>query len=60
MWREMAIVGSELDGPMERLTAAGQLDVYRHDGYWFAMDTIREKRILEQEWESGQAPWKVW
>src|SRR5438132_1284146 len=33
---------------------------YRHDGYWFAMDTIREKRILEDEWASGRAPWKVW
>jgi len=53
------------DGPLERepltrLAKDGQLAVYRHDGYWFAMDTIREKRILEDEWASGRAPWKVW
>jgi glucose-1-phosphate cytidylyltransferase len=47
-------------GPMERLAASGELAVYKHDGYWFAMDTIREKRILEEEWASGRAPWKVW
>src|SRR5256712_1078907 len=53
------------DGPLERepltrLARDRQLAVYRHDGYWFAMDTIREKRILEDEWASGRAPWKVW
>jgi glucose-1-phosphate cytidylyltransferase len=45
---------------LTRLAKDGQLAVYRHDGYWFAMDTIREKRILEDEWASGRAPWKVW
>jgi glucose-1-phosphate cytidylyltransferase len=53
------------DGPLEReplmrLARDRQLAVYRHDGYWFAMDTIREKRVLEDEWASGRAPWKVW
>jgi glucose-1-phosphate cytidylyltransferase len=53
------------DGPLEReplmrLARDRQLAVYRHDGYWFAMDTIREKRILEEEWASGRAAWKVW
>jgi len=46
--------------PMGRLSREGQLSVYRHDGYWFAMDTIREKRILEEEWSTGHAGWKVW
>ncbi len=33
---------------------------YRHDGFWQPMDTLREKRFLEELWASGQAPWKVW
>jgi glucose-1-phosphate cytidylyltransferase len=46
--------------PLEMLATSGQLAVYRHDGYWFPMDTMREKRILEEEWASERAPWKVW
>lgn len=46
--------------PMERLTRAGQLMAYRHEGFWQPMDTIREKNYLEELWSSGQAPWKVW
>lgn len=47
-------------GPLERLANERQLAVFEHDGYWFAMDTIREKRILEEAWASGNPPWKVW
>lgn len=47
-------------GPMDRLTKEGQLMAYRHDGFWQPMDTLREKHLLEQLWDSGQAPWKVW
>ena len=47
-------------GPMERLTAEGQLMAYRHEGYWQPMDTVREKHLLEALWQSGRAPWKVW
>jgi glucose-1-phosphate cytidylyltransferase len=47
-------------GPMERLTAEGQLMAYRHEGYWQPMDTLREKHLLESLWQSGRAPWKVW
>jgi glucose-1-phosphate cytidylyltransferase len=47
-------------GPMEKLASAGQLMAYRHDGFWQPMDTLREKRILEELWESGKAPWKIW
>lgn len=46
--------------PLERLADAGQLMAYRHNGYWQPMDTLREKHLLEELWESGKAPWKVW
>lgn len=45
---------------LERLAEEGQLAAYTHEGYWRAMDTLREKRILEEEWSTGHAPWKVW
>jgi NDP-sugar pyrophosphorylase family protein len=44
----------------ERLTADGQLMAYRHDGFFYAMDTYREYQYLNQLWNSGRAPWKVW
>ncbi len=46
--------------PLKRLAADGQLAVYRHNGYWAAMDTMRDKIRLETEWAEGRAPWKVW
>jgi glucose-1-phosphate cytidylyltransferase len=46
--------------PLERLATDGQLMAYRHDGFWQPMDTLREKRILEELWASGSAPWKIW
>jgi len=46
--------------PLERLAADGQLMAYRHDGFWQPMDTLREKRVLEDLWAGGAAPWKVW
>ena len=46
--------------PMERLAADGQLMAYQHEGFWQCMDTLREKGILEQMWDSGDAPWKTW
>jgi glucose-1-phosphate cytidylyltransferase len=45
---------------LERLAADGWLAAYRHDGFWQCMDTLRDVRLLERLWESGQAPWKVW
>lgn len=45
---------------LQGLAQAGELSAYRHDGFWQCMDTLRDKRQLEQAWESGQAPWKVW
>lgn len=46
--------------PMERLTAAGQVVAYRHEGFWQCMDTLRDQKKLEEMWNSGAAPWKVW
>lgn len=46
--------------PLERIASDGELMAYRHEGFWQPMDTIREKRLLESLWNSGQAPWKVW
>jgi glucose-1-phosphate cytidylyltransferase len=46
--------------PMERLAAEGELMAYRHEGFWQPMDTLREKRVLEDLWATGHAPWKVW
>jgi glucose-1-phosphate cytidylyltransferase len=45
--------------PLERLAAEGQLSVYRHQGFWHPMDTLRDKNYLEQLW-SGEAPWRIW
>jgi glucose-1-phosphate cytidylyltransferase len=46
--------------PLERLAADGQLVAYRHEGFFFAMDTYREYVFLNDLWNSGKAPWKVW
>ncbi len=47
-------------GPLEKLVEAGQLVAYRHDGFFFAMDTYREYLFLNQLWDNQQAPWKSW
>ena len=46
--------------PLEMLAEQGQLAAYKHDGFWQAMDTLRDKTLLEELWESGSAPWKTW
>jgi glucose-1-phosphate cytidylyltransferase len=46
--------------PMERLIAEGQLGIYFHHGFWQPMDTLRDKNYLENLWDSGKAPWKIW
>ena len=46
--------------PMQRLASEGKLMGFYHDGFWQCMDTQREKKLLEDLWESGQAPWKRW
>ena len=46
--------------PLEKLSADGQLSAYKHKGFWQCMDTLKEKMYLEELWDSGNAPWKVW
>jgi glucose-1-phosphate cytidylyltransferase len=46
--------------PMERLAADGQLVAYRHGDFWHPLDTLRDRMVLEERWESGDAPWKAW
>jgi glucose-1-phosphate cytidylyltransferase len=60
-------VGRYIDGdetiweqqPLQRLAADGQLAAYRHTGFWYAMDTLRDRNHLQELWESG-APWRTW
>ncbi|WP_375552769.1 MULTISPECIES: glucose-1-phosphate cytidylyltransferase [Rhodophyticola] len=46
--------------PLEGLAQDRQLSVYKHNGFWAAMDTLRDKRQLETLWEAGDAPWRIW
>ena len=46
--------------PMEKLADDSMLSAYRHYGFWQPMDTLRDKNVLEELWQSGKAPWKVW
>lgn len=46
--------------PLEQLAADGQLGIFRHQGFWRPMDTLRDKTELENLWDSHKAPWKVW
>jgi len=46
--------------PLTQLTAGGEVMAYEHTGFWQAMDTLRDKNILEDHWSSGHAPWKQW
>ena len=47
-------------GPLKSLAQDKQLKAYEHRGFWQPMDTLREKKYLEELWVSGSAPWKVW
>ena len=46
--------------PLMRLSRDDQLRGYQHSGFWQAMDTLRDKNQLEELWQAGNAPWKVW
>ena len=46
--------------PLAGLAADGQLMAYAHSGFWQPMDTLREKNLLEDLWQTGSAPWKTW
>ncbi len=61
-------IGDYIDGdqttferePLERLSLEGQLTIYKHDGFWLPMDSLRDKNALEALWAAGDAPWKTW
>ena len=46
--------------PIEKLAKEGQLSAYKHSGFWKPMDTLRDKNVLEDLWQSEKAPWKIW
>ncbi|MBU0665479.1 MAG: glucose-1-phosphate cytidylyltransferase [Proteobacteria bacterium] len=46
--------------PLTGLAADGELMAFEHTGFWQPMDTLREKNLLEELWQTGKAPWKVW
>ena len=46
--------------PVRNLAAAGQLAYFKHEGFWQAMDTVRDHGVLQELWQSGRAPWRVW
>lgn len=47
-------------GPLRRLVDEGQLAAHFHHGFWQSMDTLRDRNILEELWQTGQPPWKIW
>ncbi len=46
--------------PLENLAKEGKLAAYKFDGFWYPMDTLRDKKYLEELWNKGKAPWKIW
>ena len=46
--------------PLSLLAKDGELSAFIHDGFWQPMDTLREKNLLNDLWNNGNAPWKIW
>jgi glucose-1-phosphate cytidylyltransferase len=46
--------------PLETLAKENKLTAFKHNGFWYAMDTLRERKYLEKLWESQKPPWKTW
>jgi glucose-1-phosphate cytidylyltransferase len=46
--------------PLQKLSSEGQVKVWKHPDFWQPMDTLREKNLLEEAWNSGSPPWKLW
>ena len=46
--------------PLKNIASQGELMSYQHEGFWQPMDTLRDKNLLDELWESGKAPWKTW
>ena len=49
-----------MNEPAQRMVAAGQLGSYDYRGFWACMDTFKEKQLLEDIYQAGEAPWEVW
>ena len=45
---------------LKRLVKKDQLTLYKHHGFWFAIDTYKELEVLNKIWNAGNSPWKVW
>ena len=45
--------------PMEILANKGEMSAFQHDGFWYPMDTLRDKNYLEDLWVNGNAPWRI-
>jgi glucose-1-phosphate cytidylyltransferase len=46
--------------PMDRMIEMGKLGSYHHEGFWQSMDSLRDRKVLEDSWATGKAPWKLW
>jgi glucose-1-phosphate cytidylyltransferase len=46
--------------PMHQLALDGQMNAFFHEGFWQPMDTLREKKLLQDMWQENKAPWKIW
>ena len=46
--------------PLRKLAENGKLNAYKHNGFWQPMDTLRDHKMLQKYWSTGNAPWKVW
>jgi glucose-1-phosphate cytidylyltransferase len=46
--------------PIEKLSEENELSAYLHDNFWQCMDTLRDKKYLEDLWNNKKAPWKIW
>ena len=46
--------------PLEKLSSGNELTAFKHNGFWKPMDTLRDKLELNDMWDSGKAPWKIW
>jgi glucose-1-phosphate cytidylyltransferase len=46
--------------PLSALAEDGELSAYKHDDFWYAMDTLRDRNVLDDMWSKGKAPWKIW
>jgi len=47
-------------GPLEKIASEGQLMVYKHNGFWACMDTLRDMESLNRLWDENRAEWKIW